>query len=199
MSRSQNSRWGSASDRKVYKMVSAQHSSESVEWYTPPEIMKPIRKYLGRGFFDPASCEEANEFVRAGKFFTAEQDGLKKVWPALNTFVNPPGGVRSSSTKYPTRSTAAAWALKLQRHWDKGEIERAIFLGFNIEIMLTAQSLAIQPDILCVVKSRIRFLEPGGYRNTSPTHGNVIMGWGDKEEFVKNFSKLGNCYIPFTV
>lgn len=71
-----------------------QHSSESVEHYTPPSIVEPIRaSYGGAIDTDPASCEVANRLiVKARRFYTAADNGL--AFPMSGRcMVNPPGGL----------------------------------------------------------------------------------------------------------
>lgn len=70
----------------------ALHSSLSSSWATPPEIITPARRVLGgRIGIDPASCDLANEIVRAERYFTEETDGLAQEWDD-DWFLNPPYG-----------------------------------------------------------------------------------------------------------
>ena len=77
----------------------ARHSSESNEFYTPPEIVEPFRTVLGGFDLDPASCELANTIVRATTFYSLDlsdltTNGLSPSRPwAGNVILNPPGGL----------------------------------------------------------------------------------------------------------
>jgi len=60
------------------------------EWYTPSHVAEAVRETLdGRIDLDPASCEEANQIIRATKIFTKATDGMKHRWEG-NVFFNPP-------------------------------------------------------------------------------------------------------------
>lgn len=77
--------------------VEARHSSESVEHYTPPEIIEATHATMGGIDLDPASSEIANRTVKARRFFSAASNGFLLPWSdPTNTpsrvFLNPPGG-----------------------------------------------------------------------------------------------------------
>ena len=63
----------------------------SPEWYTPPSIIADVREVLGSIDLDPASCETANETVRATKWYGIDDDGLSQPW-AGRIYLNPPYG-----------------------------------------------------------------------------------------------------------
>lgn len=140
-----------------------QHLSKSVEHFTPRLIVEPSRVVLGRIDLDPASCARANECVGAKKIFTAADDGLGQTWNGT-VFVNPPGGVPVPrwAAEYRSRSSAVVWWRKLVHEFLVGNVERAIFVGFSLEILQAAQDDQKQwPDPLafpfCVPSSRLRF------------------------------------------
>lgn len=137
--------------------MNAKHSSKSVEHYSPPFIVEAARSVLGRIDLDPASCELANQTVRAERIFTREDDGLARQWFG-RVFLNPPGG------KDGNESVQKAWWFKLAHEWAQGRVDAAIFVGFSIEILQTTQN---EPKGLlplnfpfCVPRARIPFDRP---------------------------------------
>lgn len=178
----------------------AQHSSESAEHYTPIEIVEAARGVLGGIDLDPASCTLANEVIKAAAFYGPgglAPDGLAEPWLG-RVFLNPPGGlVPPEYTGAGTRSNAALWWATLAEAWRTGEVEAAIFVGFTLEILRSAQALDVPQPLdfpLCVPKSRIAFdtviigadMKKDGVQgfysdgpkriaSSSPTHANVIV------------------------
>ena len=66
----------------------AQNSGEN-EWYTPPQFIESARLVMGSIDTDPASNPIANATVKATRFFTKDEDGLKQKWEG-NVWMNPP-------------------------------------------------------------------------------------------------------------
>lgn len=98
-------------------------SSESNEWYTPARYIEAAREVLGGIELDPASCAEAQETVKADRYFTLSKvstgndardnltavqcDGLTTPWVARSAFVNSPYGTRDG------KSNQLLWSRKL--------------------------------------------------------------------------------------
>ena len=182
-------------------MTLAQHSSQSVEWYTPPEIVEAARETMGVITLDPASSARANETVRATRYLTQEENGLGQcVWQG-NVFLNPPGG------KINKRSQAVVWwecLIDNYLTWTK----QAVFVAFSLEFLQTAQQsplAGMQPSDfpICIPKQRLKFLDESGQPQRSPTHANAIIylppSSGRLESigrFQRCFSPIGNVIIP---
>lgn len=66
---------------------------------------------------DPASCAQAQDAVRARRFFTKEQDGLRQEW-AGRVFLNPPYAAR----------LITPFVRKLVASYVAGDVQQAILL-----------------------------------------------------------------------
>ena len=150
----------------------------SVEFYTPPAIVEAARTTLGGAIdLDPASCAEANEVVRARCYYlpSSHGGGLALSWRAgvdhnlalgstmggagtpSRVFLNPPGG------KVGKRSSAVVWWEKLCDEWLTGNVEQAVFICFNLEVLATTQASPF-PCLdfpVCYFRTRPRFWSPG--------------------------------------
>jgi hypothetical protein len=162
-----------------------QHSSATAEHYTPKPIVTAARKVLGGIDLDPASCELAQHVVQAEAWYGPGspygENGLKEPWLG-RVFLNPPGGsVPEEFRGMGTRTSAALWWGVLAGAWVLGEIEQAIFIGFTLEILRSAQALdTVQPlDFpMCFPAKRIAFdTTEEGVRvgSSQPGHANVIV------------------------
>ncbi len=184
------------------------HSSASQEHFTPAPIVEAARRTLGSIDLDPASCELANEVVRATAILTVEDDGLNQKWdfgdfPSL-VFLNPPGG------RTRNRSNQALWWDKLLQEYHSRRVMGAIFIGFSLEILSKRPQILDYPICIpncealseCVSGSgRIKFDQPfNGQRKVgeSPSHGNVIvhLPFSDSaQRFMVNFRAFGRCGV----
>jgi ParB family chromosome partitioning protein len=182
----------------------ARHSCDSPEWYTPSPFVEAAREVMGGIDLDPASHEEANRTVKATRFYTAEDDGLRQPWKG-RVFVNPPGGLVSEF-----------W-YALMVAWASDTIEQAIWIGYSLEQLQTLQPQGrIWPSpielSICIPRRRIAFVEneakklarltkltaagKRGNQASSPSHGNYITYLGDQpSKFVQVFSAFGQVVI----
>jgi hypothetical protein len=151
--------------------MNVQHSSLTDEWYTPAPIVEAARTVLGTIDLDPASNAQANEIVRATKFYSREQDGLLQPWYG-NLFCNPPGG------KVLNRSMTGLFWSRLMSAVDENVIDHAIFLCFSLEALQSTQRYgrSVGDYPFCVPSSRIQFV-PGrpGVTKTAPSRSNAIV------------------------
>src|SRR5205809_33616 len=81
---------------------------------------------LGAIDLDPASHAEANRIVRARRFYSEKQNGLRRPWRG-RVFINPPGGL-----------VPAFWC-RLMLAWHLREIRSAIWIGYSLEQLQTLQ------------------------------------------------------------
>ena len=145
--------------------TAARHSSESSDHYTPPWLVDAARATLGSIDLDPASCDEANAWIQAGRIFTAADNGYTRPWSG-HVFLNPPGGMSDNlerPVKIKCRETGACglpvphthegvessqkkWWFKLAREYNGGDgtggrrVPAAIFVCFSVELLQTTQN-----------------------------------------------------------
>lgn len=176
-------------------MSEFEHSSESDEHYTPPEVVEASRQLLGAIDLDPFSCALANTVVNAAEYFTV--GGFEKPWHMstpnaggkswARVFCNPPGGKLNKDLEKvkggPGMSTAALAWCKLVHEWEIGNVHSAVFVGFNLEVLRITQqyaSMGIRGAMsfpFCVPRDRLKFWgvdTPIG--KGSPQYPNVLVG-----------------------
>lgn len=156
---------------------------KSFEWYTPASHMKAVREVLGDIALDPASCAEANQVVKARRFFDLNDDGLLQTWHASTVFLNPP------YCKSGSISNQELWTCKLIAEYEAGHVEEAILLVNAATETRWFHRLYAYP--VCFVRGRIRFVSPTGIE-TGPTVGSAFVYFGANiQKFVDVFSRFG--------
>src|SRR5260221_7395603 len=64
---------------------------KSNEWFTPSRYIEAARLVMGSIDLDPASCSEANQTVKAKRYYSIDDNGLEQPWYG-NIWLNPPYG-----------------------------------------------------------------------------------------------------------
>jgi phage N-6-adenine-methyltransferase len=161
------------------------NNSGENEWYTPTQYIEAATKVLGAIDLDPASCELANQTVKAGEFYTLEMDGLKQPWLG-RVWMNPPysgGSIVPFVSKY---------AEEIQ----SGQIEAGIVLVNNATETQWFKELVSISLAAVFATGRIKFVSPDGEKN-SPLQGQVFLYYGDNIDlFLAEFGQFGwGCQI----
>lgn len=142
-------------------------------WYTPPEIIERAVRLMGGPIdFDPYSCEEANKYVNARRYYTAEDDGLTRRWPkAERVWCNPPY-TRDAGTAGPFLDRL--WSMRNQWH-------QATILTNASTSAAWWQRMAQRADAVCLLADRIRFIDgTGKHDGASPRYANSIFYVGPR-------------------
>lgn len=169
-------------------MKNVLHSSETNEWYTPTEYIEAARAVMGSIDLDPASSRQANETVKAGRFFDKLMNGLEHEWWG-NVFLNPPYG------KISGRSNQDIWSERLIREYECKAVKQAILIINAVPDRKWFARLWHYP--ICFTRTRIKFNSPLKIKAKSPTHGSAIVYMGDQlTVFNTVFSVFGHIVWP---
>lgn len=158
-------------------------SDAPVEWYTPPEYIEIARSVLGKIDLDPASNALAQTWIKAGKFFTVEDDGLKQQWFG-RVWCNPPYG-----------RTVNLWLEKANTQYQSGNTQETILL-LNRTGAAWYKKLKKNVNAICEAEKRIAFLDATSKRKKSPSHYNDFLYLGSNVElFREKYGKWGEVII----
>lgn len=128
------------------------------EWWTPPHIIEAARDALGSIDLDVASCAEADETVKATRFFDRETDGLQQPWSG-RVWANPPfsaGIVGKFVSKLVSEADVSAWVCLLNSTTETA----------------AGQLFLTHAHVVCFPSSRLRFRGP----DAAGTQGTPLVG-----------------------
>ena len=151
------------------------------EYWTPPKFIEMARKTMGGIDLDPASNKKANKVVKAKRYFTKEDNGLKQKWFG-RIWLNPPYSHKIINE--------FIHKLATERY------EQAIVLVNNNTETLWGQELLDFGNAICFPKSRIKFWGSGGEHKSGALQGQIIVGIDVSQSlFKKHFKKSGVIYV----
>lgn len=173
-------------------IIHALLSSASNEWYTPSIYIEAARAVMGGIDLDPASCEEANQTVKATTFYSKEENGLSKplygrVW------CNPPYGTSGKG-----KSNQGIWTRRILADYEQGHIEQAIILTNAATDTRWFHALFVHP--ICFTEGRINYFSPIHKTDTAcsrpergtNTHGSAFTYLGPHTaRFIETFRQFG--------
>ena len=151
--------------------------SKNDEWYTPEYYVELARKVLGILDLDPASNIHAQQWVKAEKFYTKEDNGLEQPWSG-NIWCNPPY----------SRELIGKFVDKLL----ESDCTEAIFLTNNATQTKWGNKLLRNCDAVCFPDHRISFWD----KDKNPSKGNLYTQMftyfgNDPERFRQHFQEIG--------
>jgi hypothetical protein len=159
--------------------VHVSNNSGENEWYTPKDIIESARSVLGSIDLDPASCEEANNIVKAKRFYSISDDGLSKKWTG-KIWLNPPY----------SQPEIKHFSEKLII--EKQNIIAACVLVNNATETAWAQLLLSECTAVCFLSSRVKFINKEGISIGAPLQGQMVLYFGsNKKLFTSTFVKHG--------
>src|SRR6266567_3336565 len=149
------------------------------EWFTPVEIMDAVRDVLGTIDLDPASCIEAQATVRAKRFYSIADDGLKQEW-AGRVWLNPP-------FSHPLH---IHFVNKLIAEVASGRVSEAILL-VNILPSAWLQDALEACSSVCFSRDRLRFTHQTGKVQNNKHNLGIFFFGSDVEKFQRRFAEFG--------
>jgi hypothetical protein len=154
-------------------------ANTSAEWFTPSRIVESVREVFGGEIdVDPASCDQANQTVKAKTYYSIDGDGLQHSWPG-RVFLNPPHG-----------KLAGDFVNRLLVQYEVGTTTAAILL-LNAHAFDNAWFQPLWDYVLCFAAERVHFDRPDGGASAAP-HGSVFVYVGpDVTRFVRVFRQFG--------
>jgi len=168
--------------KEAVKRAHVANNSGNNEWYTPSDYIELARRVMGAIDTDPATSLIANKRIMAETIYTAEDNGLTKVWRG-RVWMNPP---------YAT-PLISMFSEAVSAKYEDGEIEQACVLVNNATETAWFQRMLKAADAVCFPKGRIRFIDPdGNVSSFSPLQGQAVIYFGSNTgAFVTEFSKKG--------
>ena len=149
-------------------------------WFTPACIVEPFRELSGgRIDLDAASCAEANELIRAERYYTEADNGLLLPWFRHN-FINPPF------------SKIDQFAAKGLQELETGNVKSQLWVtNANTEVAWF-KMLAARANAICFPGKRIQFRLPGGKIKGSNRRSQALFYFGPNVQgFTEKYRHIG--------
>lgn len=149
-------------------------TSESEEWYTPPEILAAVYNAFNNDLTtDPCSPVDSSP-VKANIHYTKNDDGLKQPWKGT-VFMNPPYG-----------NVIVEWVKKAIKEYQEGNATELIILVPARTDTAWFNLLAAYP--WCAVKGRLKF---SNTKNSAPFPSAIFYIGENVKTFFENFCPFG--------
>lgn len=162
------------------------------EWYTPAHVIEAARQVMGGIDLDPASCETAQEVVRAERWYGVDDDGLDRNWSG-RVWMNPPYSLKGEYA-------LDVWITRLQRDFRSGAVDEAVMLINNVADSQAGASALAESSAACFTCPRLKFKRPGAM-DANPPLGQMILLYSHREEAVAEFARvfggIGTVVVPW--
>ena len=159
--------------------------SDRDNWMTPRWFCDMVHEVMDGIELDPMSSEEANENVKAKRFFgrcrgVLYVDAFEMSWSARSLYLNPPY----------SNGLIAQSIAKLVSELDN--IDQAIVLTNAIHDTKYGNALLRHCTALCLPARRIQFDAPPGVKKTSNRFNQMVTYFGPRPRaFERVFQDLG--------
>lgn len=152
------------------------------EWYTPAELIEAARAVMGGIDLDPASNAVAQETVRAGIYYTKENDGLEQEWHG-RVWLNPPYA----------HPHIVDFVEKLVAEVEAERVTAAILLTNSATDTGWFHTAARAASAICFTRGRLKFVNPRRPDEVAaPPQGQAFFYFGeDVDGFAAGFNRFG--------
>ncbi|MCG9697456.1 hypothetical protein [Shewanella sp. Isolate11] len=194
-------------------LVNQSSAEAGFEYYTPAVWIEAARTLMGKIDLDPASCETANQTVKAETIYDKNLNGLTMPWYG-RVWMNHPfhrGEAPCPSDHSKCKKKAckqrgyhittpipgnADWINKLLQEYMAGRVTEAVCITFCNSSEAWFKPLLQWPQ--CFPHGRVHYIGQDGQRVKGCTKGSVITYIGKRtDEFAKAFADLGTIKVPY--
>lgn len=166
------------SQKAVVSQANVHFSSETEEWYTPPEIIDAVLAVLGEIDLDPCS-NTGHPNVPAREHVTKDEDGLAREWHG-RIYMNPPYG-----------REVVLWVMKILQEIEAKRTTGAIVLVAARTDTRWFKLLGDACQAWCAVEGRLNF---SGSRNPAPFPSAVFYFGENVRDFYLSFEPIGSLW-----
>lgn len=149
------------------------------EWYTPEQYIDAVKEVFGGIIdLDPASNEEAQKAIKAKKFYSIDDDGLKNQWRG-KVWLNPP-------------YSQPLIMQFMQKVFDESEnFDECIVLTNNYTDTRWFHLAESHCSLICFTKGRIKFWNTDN-EVSMPMNGQAFFYYGENiDAFRETFKEIG--------
>lgn len=176
-------------ERANQAMGATVYSHNSLDYYTPRYVTDAARAVMGGIDLDPASCEMAQAWIRAGRYYTIADDGLAQPW-AGRVWLNPPYSYTDG------RSNQDMWSERLITEYLQGDVTEGLLL---VKAALGYKWFERLWDTwpVCFMRDRLSFVMADGSDDGQSKQATAIFYIGNNvSKFVDVFRTLGRVILP---
>lgn len=166
-------------------------NTKSNEWYTPAKYIEAARLVMGGIDLDPASCELANQTVKATTYYGQAMNGLMQPWYG-RVWLNPPYGRENPGMGVLSgggKSLIACWVKRLSGSYESHTIEQATLLVTADTDAKWFSPLFEYP--ICFADHRVLFNRPNLPREGQIFSSAFVYLGPNEVRFIEVFSKFG--------
>jgi len=165
--------------------ISATPDYDGDEWYTPLEYIEAARRVMGEIDLDPASCQEAQEKIKARHFYTKQDDALQPAFTwAGNVWLNPPYSM----------PLIKQFVTKLIDQYESGSVSQAIILTNNSSDTSWFHELLSRYPA-CFTRGRVQFWRADHEAFGARQGQTLFYLGGDMTKFADEFNQFGQVVI----